>query len=156
MEESGEKWGGVFVMFMGSFEHRIDSKGRLVLPARYRQSLGDAVVCTVGLDRCVAVYPMDEWERYLEKLRSLPFAKNDARQFMRAVLGAAEELTADKQGRILINARLRAYAGLGEEVIVSGVMDHLEVWNKERWTANDAAMLENFTSLAEGVGDLGI
>ena len=143
-------------MFMGSCDHRIDSKGRLVLPAKYRQDLGDSVVCTVGLDGCVAVYPMKEWEKYLTKLQSLPFARGDARQFMRAVLGAAEELSIDGQGRILINSKLRGYASLGEKVVVSGVIDHLEIWNSDQWAANDANMLQNFTNLAEGVGELGI
>ena len=143
-------------MFMGSYKHRIDTKGRLVMPSKFRSQLGDTVVCTLGLDGCLAVYPMEEWESYLKKLQALPFSKTQARQFMRALLGAAEDISLDAQGRILISSRLRAYAHLGENVVVCGVNDHLEIWNEETWAANDAALLENFTAIAEGVEELGI
>lgn len=143
-------------MFMGSFSHRIDGKGRLVMPAKFRSQMGDSVVCTVGLDNCVAVYPLDAWNEYLKKLQSLPFTKNQARQFMRTLLGAAEELSVDAQGRILVSLRLRKYAGLDDDVVINGVNDHLELWNAGKWDAQNSEMLENFTSLAEGVSELGI
>ncbi len=143
-------------MFMGSYEHRIDNKGRLVMPAKFRSQVGDAVVCTVGLDSCVALYSLDAWKDYLQKLQSLPFTKSQARQFMRALLGAAEELNVDGQGRILLPQKLRRYAELGENVVVNGVNDHIEIWNSEKWSSSNDEMLENFTSLAEGVSDLGI
>lgn len=143
-------------MLMGSSEHRIDGKGRLVLPAKFRSQIGETVVCTVGLDNCLAVYPMDAWNAYLQCLQRLPFTKAQARQFMRTLLGAAEELPVDRQGRVLLPVKLRAYAQLEERVVVNGVNDHLEIWNGERWAASNGAMLENFTALAEGVADLGI
>ncbi len=143
-------------MFMGSYEHRVDGKGRLVMPAKFRTQIGETVVCTVGLDNCVALYPMDAWKEYLQKLQALPFTKGQARQFMRALLGAAEELTVDGQGRILLPLKLRRYADLREAVVVNGVNDHLEIWNSEKWAASNDEMLENFTSLAEGVSELGI
>lgn len=143
-------------MFMGSYDHRIDNKGRLVMPAKFRSQIGDTVVCTVGLDNCLAVYPMDAWSVYLQKLQSLPFTKGQARQFMRTLLGAAEELLVDGQGRILLSVKLRKYAQLSDAVVVNGVNDHLEIWNSEKWSASNDEMLENFTSLAEGVSDLGV
>ena len=143
-------------MFMGSYDHRIDSKGRLVMPAKFRSQIGDTVICTVGLDNCVAVYPLDSWNEYLRKLQSLPFTKGQARQFMRTLLGAAEELPVDGQGRILLSARLRNYADLQSGVVINGVNDHLEIWNGGTWNASNDEMLEKFTSLAEGVSDLGI
>lgn len=143
-------------MLMGSSEHRIDGKGRLVMPAKFRSQIGETVVCTVGLDNCLAVYPMDAWNDYLRRLQLLPFTKGQARQFMRTLLGAAEELPVDGQGRILLPLKLRKYAQLEDRVVVNGVNDHLEIWNSERWTSSNDAMLENFTSLAEGVAELGI
>lgn len=143
-------------MLMGSYDHRIDSKGRLVMPAKFRSQIGETVVCTVGLDNCLAVYPMDAWNAYLQKLQSLPFTKGQARQFMRTLLGAAEELPVDGQGRILLPAKLRRYARLDERVVVNGVNDHLEIWDSEKWSANNDDMLQNFTALAEGVADLGV
>ena len=143
-------------MLMGSSDNRIDSKGRLVMPAKFRSQIGETVVCTVGLDNCLAVYPMDAWNAYLQKLQSLPFTKGQARQFMRTLLSAAEELPVDGQGRILIPAKLRKYAQLEEQVVVNGVNDHLEIWNSAKWAASNDEMLDNFTALAEGVADLGI
>lgn len=152
MEESG----GKRKMFMGSYAHRIDAKGRLVMPAKFRSSMGSTVVCTVGLDGCLAVYPTDAWENYLQKLQSLPFTKAQARAFMRTLLGAAEELPVDSQGRILVSSRLRSYASLEDAVMVNGVGDHVEIWNGEKWKATNDDMLKNFTSLAEGVADFGV
>lgn len=143
-------------MFMGSYEHRLDGKGRIVMPAKFRPALGNSVVCTVGLDGCLAIYPLDEWERYLGKLRDLPFTKAQARAFMRTLLGAAEELPVDSQGRILISSRLRSYASLTDAVTVNGVSDHVELWNTDKWNASNDDMLRDFTSLAEGVGDFGV
>ena len=143
-------------MLMGSSDNRIDSKGRLVMPAKFRSQIGETVVCTVGLDNCLAVYPMDAWNAYLQKLQSLPFTKGQARQFMRTLLSAAEELPVDGQGRILIPAKLRKYAQLEDQVVVNGVNDHLEIWNSTKWAASNDEMLDNFTALAEGVADLGI
>lgn len=143
-------------MLMGAYDHRIDTKGRLVLPAKFRSELGAAVVCTVGLDRCVAVYSMTGWENYLKKLQSLPFAKENARRFMRVVLGSADELPIDGAGRILVNAFLKKHAELGEQVTVVGVNDHLEIWNSDRWNAGREDILKDFEELAEGVGDLGL
>lgn len=141
---------------MGSNTHRIDNKGRLVLPAKWRSELGPAVVLTVGLDRCVAIYSLEGWNRYLQKLQALPFAKENARRFMRVVLASADELPLDNAGRVLVNSTLRAYASLEGDVTVVGVGDHLELWNTERWNADRDAILEDFEALAEGVGDLGL
>lgn len=143
-------------MLIGCSQHRIDKKGRVVIPAKFRAEMGACVVCTVGLDGCIAIYPIEEWNRYLEKLNSLPFTRAQARKFMRVLLGSAEEVNLDAQGRVLLDARLREYAQLNEDVTVSGVLNHLEIWDAVKWAAQNDEMMENFTELAEGVGEFGI
>ena len=143
-------------MFMGNCTHKLDSKGRLVLPAKWRSELGAAVVLTVGLDKCVAVYSLPAWEKYLAKLAELPFAKSDARKFTRAVMGMAEEVALDAAGGVLLPPTLRAYAGLDENVSVTGVGDHLEVWNAQKWGEDCEEALTQLEALAEGVGDFGL
>lgn len=143
-------------MLMGTCQHRIDTKGRLVLPAKWRSELGAAVVLTVGLDRCVAVYSLENWKAYLSKLNALPFAKENARRFMRVVLASAEEVPLDGAGRVLVTPFLRDYASLGDTVTVVGVGDHLELWNSGRWDEGRDDILADLEALAEGVGDLGL
>lgn len=143
-------------MLMGNCQHKLDSKSRLVLPAKWRSELGAAVVLTVGLDKCVAIYSLPAWEKYLEKLNNLPFAKGDARRFTRAVLGQAEEIPLDAAGRVLVPPFLRDFAGLNERVSVIGVGDHLEIWDADRWAQGCNDALADLESLAEGVGDLGL
>ena len=137
-------------MLLGSSNNRIDNKGRLVLPAKFRSMMGDAVVCTVGGNRCLAVYPMDEWMPYYEKIQALPSTK-EAKALKRILLGSAEELPIDGQGRILVPSSLREHAKLGDQVVVNGVGDHLEIWNSETWAAESDANLENFDEYSEEV-----
>ncbi len=138
-------------MLLGSSNNRIDGKGRLVMPAKFRSKIGEIVCCTVSRNRSLAVYPMDEWAPYYEKIQALP-STDEALKFKRFLLGNAEELPVDGQGRILIPEKLRKYANLVDQVVVNGAGDHLEIWNSESWSAYNDENLENFDTYSEEVG----
>ena len=118
-------------MFMGQYEHTIDTKGRTIIPAKYRQELGDVFVVTRGLDGCLFLYPMTEWQAFVEKLQSLPSNQN-TRKIQRQFLSKAMEVSLDKQGRILVPALLRTSAALEKEIVFVGMMNRVEVWDKSR------------------------
>ena len=122
-------------MFMGEYNHTIDAKGRLIIPAKFREPLGEEFVLTRGLDGCLYIYPMDEWEAFEEKLRALPLTNKDARAFSRFFVAGATTCELDKQGRILVPQTLREFAGLEKDVILAGNLSRVEVWSKEIWTA---------------------
>ena len=111
VELNGRKWGAI-VMLMGEYNHTIDAKGRLIVPAKFREVLGDEFVVTKGLDNCLFVYPNDEWQKFEEKLQTLPLTNKNARQFTRFFLAGAASVEVDKQGRILLPSVLREFAGL--------------------------------------------
>lgn len=119
-------------MLTGEFNHSIDSKGRLIIPSKLRESLGEHFVITKGMDGCLFLYPDNEWKAFEEKLRTLPLTNKKARDFKRFFLGSATEGELDKQGRVLISSSLRAYADLEKEVVLAGVLDKVEIWSKER------------------------
>lgn len=143
-------------MFLGTFGYRIDDKGRLTIPAKYRTSLAAGVVVTRGIDRCLYIYPLGEWERLAEKVRQLPLTKKDARAFVRLLFSAAADCIPDKQGRVLIPAYLREYADLQDEVIIAGLDNRVEVWNPGAWEQNNSELEQDAEALAEKLGDLGI
>ncbi len=116
---------------MGQYEHSIDAKGRIIVPSRYREDLGDVFVVTRGLDGCLFLYPMMEWETFTEKLKQLPSNQN-TRKIQRQFLSKAMEVNLDKQGRILIPALLRETAMLEKEVVFVGMMNRVEIWDKHR------------------------
>ncbi|HHX17072.1 MAG TPA: division/cell wall cluster transcriptional repressor MraZ [Mollicutes bacterium] len=120
-------------MLMGEYHHTIDDKGRLIIPSKFRYDLGDKFVITKGLDGCLFVYPKNEWENIISKLKILPFTKKDARIFMRFFLSGATECEFDKQGRISITSPLAEYAELTKECVIIGVNDRLEIWSKNRF-----------------------
>lgn len=120
-------------MFLGEFVHTIDEKGRLTVPAKFRDDLDSGLVVTRGIDRCLAIYPMKEWERLAEQVSALPMTDRRARAFRRLVFAAASDAIPDKQGRVLIPPRLREYAGLDSEVVVTGLDTYIEVWNPDSW-----------------------
>ena len=120
-------------MFLGEFIHTIDEKGRLAVPAKFRAGLTDRLVVTRGIDRCLAIYPMEEWERLAKRVSDLPITDRRARAFNRLVFANASDATPDKQGRVLIPPRLREYAGLDGEVVVTGLNTYIEVWNPDSW-----------------------
>lgn len=140
-------------MFMGEYQHNIDAKGRIIIPARFRQDLGDKLVVTRGMDGCLFGYPMSEWEKVEQKIDTLPVNKKDARYFTRFFFSAAVECEFDKQGRINIPATLRDYAKIEKKCVVVGVSNRFEIWSDDRWNdfSNDAE--ENFNEIAENMID---
>ena len=140
-------------MLMGTYEHRLDSKARLVLPAKIREKLGDVVFVTLGLDECVSLYSKTEWENFSEKVKNLSFYSNQAhRDFARTLINNAHEMSIDSIGRVLMPPLLREYAKLGQEVVVCGVNDHAEVWDKKIWEARYKPGLANLSELAKDLG----
>ncbi len=141
-------------MFMGEYNHSIDAKGRLIVPAKFRESLGDAFVVTQGLDGCLFVYPDEEWQAFEEKLKTLPMANKDARKFVRFFLAGAAQVELDKQGRILLPANLRSFAGLEKDCAFVGVGSRVEIWDKERWEANTS--YDDMDEIADHMMELGL
>ncbi len=139
-------------MFMGEYQHTMDTKGRLFMPARFREELGMRFILTKGLDQCLFVFPMQEWTLLEQKLRSLPVTMKEARAFSRFLFAGATDCELDKQGRILIPAHLRDYAGLEKEAMVIGVSSRVEVWAKEAWQTYNEESLNSLEDIAEKVG----
>lgn len=138
---------------MGEYNHTIDAKGRVIVPAKFREALGEEFVVTLGLDGCLFVYPDAEWQDFVSKLKELPGNK-DARQLQRYFMAGAATCEVDKQGRILIPTKLRAHAQLEKEIIFVGVVGKIEIWSKERWEANNN--YDDMDEIAEHMSDLGI
>ena len=147
--ESGEKWG--IIMLMGEFHHNIDDKGRLTLPAKFREELGDSFIITRGLESCLFVYTMDEWKKITEKLNNLPFTRKDARSFMRFFLSGATVCEIDHAGRISFTSPLIEYADITKECVIIGANDRLEVWSKESWDKFLKTNEEEFENIAENL-----
>ncbi|MDI6710566.1 MAG: division/cell wall cluster transcriptional repressor MraZ [Bacillota bacterium] len=141
-------------MFIGEYQHTMDAKGRLFIPARLREGLGDTAVATKGLDRCLFLFSAEEWRNMEGKLRKLPLARADARAFARLFFSGAAELEIDKQGRILLPAHLREYAGLEKDVVVLGVSSRVEIWDREEWTRYSSAAGGSYEEIAEKIVDL--
>ena len=139
---------------MGEYNHTIDTKGRLIIPSKFREALGEEFVVTKGLDGCLFVYDNKEWAAFEEKLKSLPLTNKDARQFVRFFLAGAAMAEVDKQGRILGPSVLREFAGLEKEVVLIGVASRVEIWSKERW--ENAASYEDMEEIAEHMAELGL
>ena len=125
-------------MFMSQYNHTIDAKGRVIIPAKFREKLGDSFVITKGLDGCLYGYAEAEWKSFEEKLGTLPITNRDSRQFTRFFLAGAATLEVDKQGRILLPANLREFASLEKDVVLVGVGTRIEIWSKENWENMDA------------------
>jgi MraZ protein len=140
-------------MFMGEHSHTIDDKGRIIIPAKFREELGTTFVLTRGLDQCVFGYPLEEWEQLEKKLKALPFTKKDARAFTRFFFSGATDSQLDKQGRVSIAAPLRQYAKLEKECVVIGVSNRIEIWDKTIWDDYFAKSEESFSEIAESIMD---
>jgi len=143
-------------MFMGEYHHTIDAKGRIILPAKFREALGEQFVATKGLDNCLFVYPREEWAIIENKLKQLPFTKADARAFVRFFFAGAAECEADKQGRVLIANNLREYAKLDKDIVIVGVSNRIEIWSREVWEKYSNETELSYEVLAEKLEDLGI
>jgi MraZ protein len=141
-------------MFMGEYQHALDDKGRLIMPAKFRDGLGEHFVITRGLDNCLFVYPLQEWHLLEQKMKSLPFTKSDARAFTRFFFSGAAECELDKQGRVLIPVNLREHAHLIRDAVVIGVSSRLEIWSREVWQQYSEQTNLTFESIAEKIMDL--
>lgn len=140
-------------MFMGEYSHTIDAKGRLIIPSRFREELGDNFVVTKGLDGCLFAYTNEEWKHFEEKLQAIPVSNQKGRRFARYFLAGATLCEVDKQGRILIPANLRAAAGLEKDVVLAGVGDRVEIWDKNNWAeANTYDDMDEIAANMEGLG----
>ena len=139
-------------MFMGEYNHTIDAKGRIIVPSKFRDSLGEHFVVTVGLDGCLFVYPNEEWQHFVEQLKNLPGNK-EARQLQRYFMAGAADCEVDKQGRILIPSKLREHASLVKDVVFVGVLSKIEIWSKERWENNS---YDNMDDIADHMSEFGL
>lgn len=140
-------------MLMGTYSHSLDPKGRLIIPARLREELGDDFIITKNLDYCLAVYPKEAWERFIQKIEELPkISSEPARRLRRFYFGNSMTMEVDKQGRILIPAGLREYASLTKDVVLVGVDDHAEIWDAETWNRyNDDMDINDMMSDLSGL-----
>ena len=139
---------------MGEYQHTIDDKNRLIIPSKFREGLGDKFVMTKGLDNCLFVYPLEEWEKLEQKLKALPFTKSDARAFVRFFFSGASECELDKQGRVLVPQVLKDHAQLKKDVVIIGVSSRVEVWSKEVWERYSQEAQQDYEAIAENLTDL--
>lgn len=141
---------------MGEYNHTVDSKGRLIIPAKFRELLGEKFVITKGLDHCLFVYPMDEWVNLERKLKDLPFTQKDARAFVRFFFSGATEIELDKQGRVLIPPNLREFAKIEKDVVIIGVSSRVEIWSLDEWQSYSSNAEVSYEEIAEKMVELGI
>ncbi len=142
-------------MFLGEYQHSLDTKGRIIVPSKFREELGAKFIATKGLDNCLFLYPLDEWKLIEEKLRSLPFTRADVRSFARFFFSGASELEIDKQGRIVLPTNLRDYADIVKDLIVIGVGSRVEIWASEKWRDYNQMAESSYESIAENLVGLG-
>lgn len=143
-------------MFMGEYHHNIDEKGRIVIPTKFRESLGDKFVIAKGLEKCLYVYSYEEWNKIVEKLNTLPFTKKDARTFIRTFFSGAADCELDKQGRINIATPLTNYASLTKECLIIGANDRVEIWDKTAWDNFLSENSETLEDIAENLFSDGV
>jgi MraZ protein len=132
-------------MFLGEFVHTTDEGGRLTIPARFRADLEAGLVVTRGLDHCLAIYPIQEWKQLAQRVSALPITDRRARAFRRQVFANASDVALDKHGRVLIPTRLREYAGLDGDVVVTGLDTFIELWNPDSWSEERERVGEDAT-----------
>lgn len=140
---------------MGEYHHNIDDKGRLIIPSKFRTELGEKLIITRGLDKCLFIYSESEWEKIVSKLKTLPFTNKDARNFTRFFLSGATECEFDKQGRINITSPLVTYADLAKECVIIGANDRLEVWSQPSWDDFLFTNEDNLSDIAENLFSTG-
>jgi len=138
-------------MFIGEFQHTLDSKGRVIIPSRLREGLGERFVLTRGIEPCVAVYPLDEWNRTEAKLINNPMTKKDLRALNRIMFSGAMEVELDKQSRALIPQYLREHSGIDKNVMILGVGDRVEIWNEDTWRKYYDHVSDNLSEMLENL-----
>ena len=143
-------------MFIGEYQHSLDSKNRVIMPARFREKLGDNFVMTKGLDNCLFIYTQDEWDKVEEKLKNLPLSNKDGRAFVRFFFSGASEGETDKQGRALIPSTLKEYAKIEKDVVIIGVSTRIEIWSVEEWNRFSSEAEMSIDEIAAKMSELGI
>ena len=143
-------------MLIGEYEHSLDAKGRLIMPAKLREDIGEKFIVTKGLDGCLFGFSQNEWNNFQEKLKSLPLTNKNARDFVRLFLSGAIECELDKQGRFLLTSNLREYAHLEKEATIIGVGTRIEIWNKDKWKEYNSEENISADEIAENMTMLGI
>jgi len=143
-------------MFIGEYNHSLDTKGRVALPSKFRKELKGGAVVTKGLDNCLVVYSKAEWKELATKLASLPISQSNTRAFSRLMLAGAMDVELDKQGRIVLPEYLRKYAELGKKVIIAGLFNRLEIWEEAKWEKYRSDMEASSNEIAEQLGELGV
>jgi len=143
-------------VFIGEYEHTVDVKGRIIMPSKLRENIGEKFIITKGLDKCLFAYSKSEWTNFEEKLKTLPLTNKNARDFVRFFLSGAVECEIDKQGRFLVPANLRTYANIDKEIVIIGVGTRLEIWDKGSWTNYSSEENISADEIAENMTMLGI
>ena len=149
MVDCGEKWG--MNMFIGEYHHSIDSKGRIIIPSKFREELGSSFIVTRGIENCLFVYSIDNWNKICDKLNSLPFTRKDARNFIRFFMSGATEVELDNQGRANISSVLINYANIVKDCVVIGTGDRLEIWAMESWNDFFDSTKDSMSDIAENL-----
>lgn len=139
-------------MFMGQYNQKVDTKGRAIVPAKFREDLGEKFVITKGLDKCIFGFPESEWNILAEKIGALSLTDKHVRKFVRFFLAGAATLETDKQGRVLIPSELRDYAALEKDIIWAGAAKRIEIWNPDRWTENTTDDMDEIAEYMSGLG----
>lgn len=143
-------------MFIGEYNHNLDAKGRLAIPAKFRSMLKKGAVVTRGIDNCLFLYSKSEWEKIAKKLSELPISQAKARAFSRLMLAGAMDVDFDNQGRIMLPEYLRSFAGLSKKTIVAGLYDRLEIWDEKAWDKYKKGTEKESAEIAEALGELGV
>lgn len=143
-------------MLIGEYEHSLDAKGRLIMPAKLRDDMGEKFILTTGLDGCLFGFSMSEWEKFEDKLKALPITNKNARNFVRFFLSGATECELDKQGRFLIAGKLREVASLDKDVTIIGTGTRIEIWNKEKWEDHISEENLSIEEIEQNMQELGI
>jgi len=141
-------------MFLGEYKHTLDKKGRIIIPSRFRQELGDSFIITCGFEKCLTIYPMDRWEEISDKISNLPFVDRNVRSFIRLIYSKAVEVSLDKLGRIVIPQNLREYASLDKDAVINGILDNIEVWDKSIWEEYANKASDDFEDQAQKLTDI--
>lgn len=143
-------------MLLGEFKHSVDEKGRVAVPAKFRQAFQGGAIITRGLDHCLFIFGLNEWENLAKKINDLPLAQANSRAFARLMLAGAMDVKVDVQGRVLVPDYLRSYAGITKQVVVAGVYNRVEIWDETAWNEYKAKTESSSDEIAEKLGELGI
>ncbi len=139
------------MIFLGQYEHSLDKKGRIIMPSNFREDLGENFVVTFGLDKCLFVYPMEEWQKLANSLQGLPLGKKDARSFKRTLASRALISKFDLQGRVVLSKHLRDYAEISKNVMIIGVFERIEIWDLEKWQGYAEETEKSYEDIAERI-----